>query len=170
MRGLPETARLRHRELEPGDLDFIAELMSHPEVMRFFSKLYSRADALEWVELQRKRYAERGHGYWLLEEKDGGRPVGQAGVLMVEVEGVAEPALGYIIHRPYWGRGYATESAAANRDYVFVTLDRTRVITLIRPGNEPSQQVARKIGMTPEKRTTFAGVEHIVYAAWREKS
>lgn len=162
------TERLRLRELTLADLDFVEELMSHPEVMRFFAKCYSRAEAEDWVRRQRERYETVGHGYWLVEEKTLGHPVGQAGVMLIEVEGAELPALGYIIHRPYWGRGYATEAAAASRDYAFDTLGRRRVITLIRPENRASQRVAEKIGMRAERQTTFAGFEHVLFSATRD--
>ena len=93
-----------------------------------------------------------------------GEPVGQAGPLKVDLEGVEEFALGYIIHRPYWGKGFATEAAVACRDYAFDTLDKKRVITLIRPENQLSQAVALKLGMVPEKHANYAGFDHIVYA------
>ncbi len=35
-----------------------------------------------------------------------------------------------------------------------------------RPENLPSQGVAGKLDMTPEKRTLFHGLEHIVFAAF----
>ena len=44
-----------------------------------------------------------------------------------------------------------------------------RVISLIRPENLPSQVVARKLGMTPEKRVPFYGMEHIVFAVLMAK-
>jgi hypothetical protein len=39
--------------------------------------------------------------------------------------------------------------------------------TEIRPENVPSQGVAVKIGMTLEKRTWFAGFEHLVFSRAR---
>ena len=50
------------------------------------------------------------------------------------------------------------------RDHAFGVLGKPRVISLIRPENVPSQGVARKIGMQPEKRTQFATFDHIVFA------
>jgi RimJ/RimL family protein N-acetyltransferase len=71
--------------------------------------------------------------------------------------------LGYIIHRPFWGRGFATEAAAASRDHAFEMLGEQRVIAPVRPENIPSQRVALKLGMQPEKRTMYAGFEHISF-------
>jgi RimJ/RimL family protein N-acetyltransferase len=77
--------------------------------------------------------------------------------------------VGYMIHRPYWRRGLATEAATATRDYAFFKLDKPRVISLVRPVNLPSQGVARKIGMQPEDHLVqHGGFEHFVFAVSRE--
>jgi RimJ/RimL family protein N-acetyltransferase len=162
MKVILETPRLLLRELVPSDLDCVEALLSHPEVMRFFPTCLSREQAEQWIRRQRARYAADGHGYWLALHQASGEPVGQAGVVQTEVEGVEEPSLGYIVHRPFWGRGYATEVAAACRDYVFDTLGCARVITLIRPENLPSLRVARKIGLKIVRRTLYARYEHFV--------
>jgi RimJ/RimL family protein N-acetyltransferase len=58
----------------------------------------------------------------------------------------------------------ASEATAACVEWVFAQTDYPRVITLIRPENEPSLAVARKIGMVERGLTLFAGYEHKVYA------
>ncbi len=153
-----ETPRLILREMDMADLDAVAAMLSDSEVMRFWPRPYTRSEAAEWVERQRARYRRDGCGYWLAVLKDSGRPVGQAGVIMMEVDGTREPALGYIIDRPFWRRGYATEAAAAGRDWAFETLGCSRVITLVRPENIPSIGVALKLGMVEEKRVR--GIAH----------
>ncbi len=158
-----ETPRLVLREMCLADLDFVASMLAHPEVMRFYPKCYSREEAEAWVRRQQDRYARHGHGFWLVIEKATGQAVGQAGLLMQRVDGIDEAGLGYIIHRPFWRRGFATEAAAASRDYGFDTVGRARVISLVRPENVPSQGVARKLGMEPEKRTMYEGFEHLVF-------
>jgi RimJ/RimL family protein N-acetyltransferase len=83
------------------------------------------------------------------------------------VDGVKEPEIGYLIHRPFWRRGLASEAALGVRAWAFDTLDHQRVISLIRPENLPSQGVARKLGMTPEKRTQIFDLEHMVFSVRR---
>lgn len=162
-----ETPRLVLRELDSGDLDFVAAMLADPEVMRYWPRPYAREEAEAWVRRQRERYARDGYGYWLAVERATGRPVGQVGLLTVELDGVEEAALGYIIHHPFWRRGFATEAAAATLDYALGTLGKRRVIAPIRPENVPSLAVARKLGMVPERRISFAGFEHLIYALTR---
>ncbi len=162
-----QSARLWMREMSLADLDFVSEMLGDPEVTRFYPKCYSRDEAKAWIARQVQRYAQDGCGLWLVVEKGTQRPVGQIGLAVQSVDGSEELELGYLIHRPYWRQGLATEGALACRDYAFRVLNRARVISLIRPENIPSQGVADKLGMRPERRTVFRDLEHIVYAATR---
>jgi RimJ/RimL family protein N-acetyltransferase len=169
MHHILETSRLILREMSLDDLDFVAAMLADPEVMRYYPKCYSRAEAGIWIERQMKRYARHGHGLWLVLDKATGQPVGQAGLLIQQVRGVEEKEVAYLTARPSWRRGFATEAARACRDYAFEVLGRQRVIALIRPENIPSQAVARKLGLQPEPdRIQHSGFEHIVFAVSRD--
>jgi [ribosomal protein S5]-alanine N-acetyltransferase len=163
-----ETARLLLREMSPADLDFVAAMLAHPEVMRYYPKCYSREEAAVWIERQMRRYARHGHGLWLAIEKATGEPVGQVGLLIQRVHGEEEKEVAYLIHRPFWRRGFATEAGRAVRDYAFDVRNRQRVFALIRPENVPSIAVARKLGMeeSPD-RIQHGGFEHIVFSVAR---
>jgi [ribosomal protein S5]-alanine N-acetyltransferase len=158
-----ETPRLALRELGPEDLDFVADMLADADVMRFYPKLYSRAEAQEWMERQRARYTRDGHALWLVTERASGAPVGQVGLVMQTIDAKPVPEVGYLIHRPYWRRGFASEAARATRDHAFGPLGYPRVISLIRPVNEPSRGVARKMGMAIVGRTMHAGFETDVW-------
>ena len=56
----------------------------------------------------------------------------------------------YVLNRPYWGRGYATEAARALLDYGFGELDLHRVYATCRPANVASWRVMEKLGMRRE--------------------
>lgn len=167
-RRILETRRLELSELSVADLDFVAEMLADPEVMRFYPKRYTRDEAAGWIEGQVARYAGDGHGLWLARDRVSGDPVGQVGLIMQEVDGVRKQELGYLLHRPFWRQGLASEAAAGVRDWAFDSLGLSRVISLIRPENLPSQGVARRIGMQPEGRTLHADLEHLVFAVSRD--
>ena len=95
MKPVIETSRLSLREMSTADLDFIADVLAHPEVMRFWPKRYESDEAANWVKRQQARYAKDGIGYWLVLEKSSGRPVGQAGLLLQTVDDREEVGLGY---------------------------------------------------------------------------
>lgn len=169
MRQVIETSRLRLRELVPDDLDFVAEMLGDPEVMRYYPRPLEREGALAWLERQRARYALDGHGLWLVETRDGAEPVGQVGLASQTVEDGVHPEVGYLIHRPYQRRGYATEAALAVRDHAFGVFDYPYVVSFIRPINVPSQKVAWKLGMEPVRMIRHAELDHIVFRIDRDR-
>jgi RimJ/RimL family protein N-acetyltransferase len=164
-----ETPRLFLREVSMADLEFLATMMADPEVMRFYPRCYSREVVKAWIRGQEDSYAKYGHGNWLVLDKVTSEPVGRVGLTMEMVDGVEMPEVGYMIHRPYWRRGFATEAANAVRDYAFGKLSKPQVISLVRPENLPSQGVARKLGMHPGDRLVdHGGFPHLVFSIGRE--
>jgi RimJ/RimL family protein N-acetyltransferase len=163
MKAVLETARLRLQEMVPHDIDFIAAMLGDAEVTRYYERTFTRADAEAWLGRQLDRYARDGHGLWLVIHREGDNPVGQVGLAMQEVEGTSHPEIGWLLHRPFWGKGYATEAAMATRDAAFKRWGYKRAISLIRPVNEPSRRVAQRIGMRPGRQVDFHGFEHIMF-------
>jgi RimJ/RimL family protein N-acetyltransferase len=84
------------------------------------------------------------------------------------VDGVAEEEIGYHIHRGCWGQGFASEAAAAVRDYQFNVRGKRRVISWMSPEHLASRRVAEKNGMHFEKWSVnrFGG-PMVVYAMTR---
>lgn len=162
-----ESARLRLRPMSMSDLDFIAEMLADPEVMRYYPNRCSRQEAEGWIVRQLDRYEDKGYGLWLLEDKYTGQPIGQAGLICHDIEGEEIREISYLIHSPFWGKGFATEAASAIRDYAFETLLESKLTSLIRPENKSSLSVARKLGMKREGSTMRAGLAHDVYAVYR---
>jgi RimJ/RimL family protein N-acetyltransferase len=165
---IAETARLILRPLVDDDLDFLAAMLGDPEVMRHYPAPLDRAGARGWLGRMHERYARDGHAFWLAVDKQSGEPIGQIGLLTQLVGGVSEPEVGYMVHRPYWRRGYAGEAAAAVCDWAFAR-GHDHVISLIRPRNEASQAVARSLGMRPTIHVEHAGFDHVVWRRDRDR-
>jgi RimJ/RimL family protein N-acetyltransferase len=164
-----ETPRLLLREMTRGDIDFIARMMAHPEVNHFYDRRFTRAESETWLERQLERYHRDGKGLWLVIEREGGQPVGQVGLAFQDVEGKRHPEIGWLLDRPFWGRGYATEAGAATRDAALGEWGYDHVISLIRPVNLASQRVALRLGMKESRRVQFHGYEHCVFEIARAK-
>jgi len=164
MKLILETGRLRLRELVPDDLDFMAEMLADAEVMRYYPKRLTRELSADWIARQMARYQTDGHGLWLAEAREAGVAVGQVGLVRQTVNGTEECEVGYLIHKPYWRHGFATEGALACRDHAFKALHRPRVISLVRPENAASQGVAKNLGMEVIGRAPHGGYEHLVFA------
>jgi len=158
------TQRLAFREMTASDLDAMADLLGDPEVMAFYPRPKSRAEALGWIEWNQRLYRERGFGLWAIELRDTGAFVGDCGLTPQEVDGMPEVEVGYHVRRLLQGRGYATEAAAASRDYARDVLGLGRLIAIIDPRNVPSQRVAKRIGLGLEKETDWSGKRVRIHA------
>jgi RimJ/RimL family protein N-acetyltransferase len=162
-----ETPRLILREFCPEDIDALAAVLSDTETMRFYPAPLDRAGVAEWIERNRRRYQADGFGLWAMLLKSSGQLVGDCGLTRQIVDGIQEVEIGYHVRRDLWGQGLAPEAAQACRDYAFATLETERLISLIRPENQPSRRVAEKNGMTVCKETMWRGLPHLVYAVQR---
>lgn len=160
-----ETTRLRLRELTLDDLEQLHPILSDPIAMQHYPKPFDREMTEGWIEWSLRNYAEHGFGLWAVVHKDDARLIGDCGLTIQNVDGVAELEIGYHIMRSYWGQGLATEGAIASRDHAFDNLGRQRVISWMRAENLASRRVAEKVGMRLEKETTGKdGRPHVVYS------
>ena len=93
--------------------------------------------------------------------------VGQAGLMIFDTRGWtpstwtsagshAQPELGWALIRAHWGFGYATEAAAAIRDWAYESRSIDLLVSLISPNNVRSQRVAERLGATPTETVTPA--------------
>jgi RimJ/RimL family protein N-acetyltransferase len=72
----------------------------------------------------------------------------------------ALPELTWALAYAHWGKGFATEAAAAVRDW----LGRTDQISLIAPNNARSQHVAERLGARPVQTVELPdGGPHVVW-------
>ncbi len=98
-----------------------------------------------------------GYGLFTAVRKEDGAVIGRVGLIVwnpqtwettrAGANGPTELEVGYTLGRPFWGQGYATEAAAAARDFALRKLGAQRLIALIIHGNEASENVARKLGL-----------------------
>jgi RimJ/RimL family protein N-acetyltransferase len=158
------TGRLALREMTDADLDDMAALLGDEQLMRYYPRPKTREEAQGWVNWNKGLYQEHGFGLWLVTLADTGEFVGDCGLTVQQVDGVAEIEVGYHVRSDLQGLGYATEAAAAARDFGRDTLGLQRLIAIINPDNTPSQRVAAKIGLQPEKRSVVFGQERVIFA------
>ncbi len=145
---LPEpTARLRFREMTPGDLDDMADMLGDPRVMAFYPAPLSRAESADWIDRMQRRYDNDGHGLWLIETRDGDF-VGDCGLTWQSANGARVLEVGYHVRSALQGRGYATEAALACVEVARTHLAPTTLTAIIHPGNIASRRVAERLGMT----------------------
>ncbi|MBW4420328.1 MAG: GNAT family N-acetyltransferase [Myxacorys californica WJT36-NPBG1] len=164
-----ETPRLILREFCEADLDVFAEMSADPEVMRYIGRgnTRSREEAWQGMAMMLGHWQLRGYGMWAVEERHTKRMVGRVGFL--NPEGWIGFELGWMMHRAFWGQGYATEGAKAAIQYGFEVLKQPHIISLIRPANLASRRVAEKLGETVEGTTEVMGSDAVIYGIDRDR-
>jgi RimJ/RimL family protein N-acetyltransferase len=165
------TPRLVLRPLAEADAPEYAAMYADPEVARHITPdgaPLSSEDAWRHMAMLVGHWQLRGFGMWAVAER-------AAPARLIGRVGCHEPAgwpgfeVGWALARPWWGRGYATEAAAAAVRHAFETLARPRVISLVAPENVASAAVARRLGArrTGEQLVRGRGVD--VWAIERDE-
>lgn len=155
------------RRLTPDDLDSYAAMYADPDVMRYLEdgRPLDRAAAWRSMALHLGHWELRGYGQWALVERTSGRFVGRAGLW--QPEGWPGLEVGWILARPYWGRGFATEAAQAALTYAFEAIGAESVCSLIIPQNAPSIRVAERLGEHYERDIDVQGRTAHLYTIHR---
>lgn len=148
----PPTERIRFRALTLDYLEPLCDLLGDPEVMRHYPHPIDRTETQGWIERGLMRYERDGCSFYALELNATGEFIGQCGVLMQDIDSVDETEVGYLLLRKHWHHGYATEAARACIAFARAVRGAERVISLIRPENVPSANVAKRLGATIEKQ------------------
>jgi len=160
-----ETARLILRELVTEDADGMFEMDSDPEVQLYLgnnpvkSIEQSKAD----IAFIRKQYVENGIGRWAVIEKETGNFTGWCGLKLIKETNNNHTNyydLGYRFNKKYWGKGYATETAIATRDYGFKVLMLDEIIGIADTGNHGSIHVLEKTGLKRINIFDYHGMPH----------
>jgi RimJ/RimL family protein N-acetyltransferase len=102
-----------------------------------------------------------GHGGLMIELAATGECVGQVGVNGGPM--FPQKELGWLIYEGFEGRGYATEAAAALRDWAFATLGLESLVSYIDPANAASVAVAERLGALPDDNAPRQDPEDLVY-------
>ncbi len=141
-----ETSRLLLRPPLERDLDGWAALMADATAARFIGGSMERPVAWRGMAAMAGCWTLRGYGMFSVLERASGRWVGRVGPWWPE--GWPGPEIGWGLIPERWGRGYATEAAAAAIDWTLDTLGWPEFIHVIAPENTASAAVARRLGST----------------------
>jgi RimJ/RimL family protein N-acetyltransferase len=162
------TDRLCLRTPTSEDADALYNLFADPEVMDRLGKepVSALEEARAMIGDGIGGWRTDGIGPFILETATADRRVvGQAGLMIYDMRGWtpstwskagshAQPELGWALTRAHWGHGYATEAAAAIRDWAYACRAIERLVSLISPNNVRSQRVAERLGAIPTETVT----------------
>ena len=153
--GVIETERLRLRRFTVDDAEAYWPLVSHPDVLRHVGEpaVTSIAAVRDLLESRPLRdYRLYGYGRMACIDKHSGRLIGFSGLKYLD--DMDETDIGYRFIPEAWGKGYATESAAAVIARQAAEFGLRRIIGLVEPENAGSVGVLKKLGLTFERRLT----------------
>jgi len=158
-----ETARLRMRMFTPDDIGELARITRDADVMRYIGE----GRPLSWEETEYnlstiiRAFRRRGFGRWAVVHKAGGRLLGYCGFSTLDESVGVE--LVYMLARPYWGMGLASEAARACVRYAFEVLGLDSLAAITMPGNARSRQLLEKLGMRHERDCHLHGYDCVQY-------
>ncbi len=127
-----------------------------PEVMRFIRPVPEDDEAQRGDIRGRILQPPRG-AFWHVEERTAPGFIGWCGVFPLQDSGLME--IGYRFARAAWGRGLATEAAAAALDHGFRVLALDPIVAVSDPDNVASHGVLLKIGLRVQGRERHYGLE-----------
>lgn len=152
-----ETDRLLLRPMTDADREPFAAMNADPEVMRWFPETLSRAESDAAMDRIRDAVARNGFGWNAIEVKGGPGFIGFVGL---NVPGYALPfgpcvEIGWRLAREAWGQGYASEGARACLAFGFGRLGLAEIVSFTAVGNQRSQAVMQRLGMTRDLEGDF---------------
>ena len=143
------TTRLYMRPFTVEDDQYLARLHGDADLMAHMrGGAQTRAEAAVELAGYRACWAAHGFGIWALFAE--GTFIGECGLRLPhgDARGIR---LRFIIDKPYWGRGFATEAVAASLGYAFEVAAIDKIRAVAREGNPASHNVLERAGMTVEK-------------------
>lgn len=135
------------RSVAHTDTDAVFAIWSDPEAMRYWSHppYTERAQAEAKLTSDLAAAAEGSAFPWAITLTGDDTLIGMFTLHQLDrSNGRAE--VGYMLGRPHWGQGLATEAASLVIDYAFTTLGLRRLEADIDPRNEGSQKLLERLG------------------------
>lgn len=147
-----ETPRLQLREFRIADEAAIHSYAGDPEVTRYTSwgpndAAQTRAVLEVWLAAQTQW--PRFSISLAVELKAERHVIGEIGFASIDPH-TGTGTFGYVLHRAYWGQGYATEASRALLAFGFATLGLHRITATCDIENKASCRVLEKLGMRRE--------------------
>jgi RimJ/RimL family protein N-acetyltransferase len=155
-----DTPRTRLRPWQEADRPLFAALHAHPEVMRDLGGPIDRAASDKKLASYRAAFCRHGFSRWAIETRDGNF-LGYAGVMPSPADHPlgAHFQIGWRLVRDAWGKGYASEAAAAALSDAFSRAGLQEVVAYTERENKRSQAVMNRLPMTRDPSRDFMALQ-----------
>ncbi len=162
-----ETERTRLRLFTLEDLDDLQRIFTDPDVVRHIGAglPLSRDETEVALKSIIAHWERQGIGRWAVEHKESAKLIGFAGIRLLE----GTPEVVYLLDKPYWGQGLATEIGAACLDFGFRVREYERIVAVTKPPNVASQRVLQKLGMKYVGEACYYTYDVVQYALSRDE-
>jgi [ribosomal protein S5]-alanine N-acetyltransferase len=140
-----ETERLLVRRYTLADEENFFRLNNDIDVVRFIRPPKSRQESHEFLLQNLAMYEQFPFmGRWAMLHKPSGDFIGSFAVF--PIDNTKDIQLGYSLFTEHWGKGYATESIPAGRQYAFDNLCLKEIFAITEKENTASQKALLKCG------------------------
>lgn len=157
------TARLTAERLRLDHLAEIRRMDADPDFMGLLGGPRDLAKTEAYIARNLQHWDEYHFGLWVLRDAADARVIGRAVLRHLLIEDQDEVEVGYAFFKEYWGRGLATEIAAACIVHGRDLLKQPSLVALTRAENIGSQRVMEKAGMRYDRDVTRDGLQHVLF-------
>ncbi len=151
------TPRLVLRRWREDDVAPMSAINADPEVMRWIGdgSVRDEQQTKAGIEAWERQWDQRGFGMFALQLRATGELIGFTGLAVPEFLPEVMPAveIGWRLGRPFWGRGLATEAAAAALRFGLIDRHLDQIISIAQVGNDASERIIGKLGIRLARET-----------------
>lgn len=156
-----KTKHLFMRHLKQDDLDYLTELNSDPDVRKFFPDfIQDREQTKTRLNQLISYFTEKNLPSFIIFSVDTHEFMGRCGFGSIET---GEIEVGYLLHKKFWGQGFASEALTALLAWAKENIDAEYIIAFAPVDHIASQRVMQKCGMKFYKNDIGHGVQCCFY-------
>ena len=156
------TESLTAERLHEGHLADLVALHLDAEVSRFLGGVRTAEVTKAYLATNMAHWDQHGFGLWVLRTKDGAF-AGRAGIRHNLVDDIDEIEILYAFKREFWGRGFASETAAAMTDIGLSQVKLPSLIGIVNVANGASRRVLERSNYLLERSTNRKGEDVVIY-------
>lgn len=152
MKYILETERLKLREFEAIDAEFIFKLLNSPGWLKYIGKrnINNLQDAENYIEnVLKDGYRRSGFGFYLMELKTSAQKAGMCG--LVKRSGLEDTDIGFALLQEFENKGYAFEASLGVLGFARDKLKLNKIAAITVSYNTASIKLLEKLGMNYEK-------------------